>query len=197
VRRLSPPHYAAKAPISSDRLWDLRTVAEPQITKDGSKVIYVLTWPDKMVDQNHSNLWIVGHDGKDPRPLTTGAFRDTSPRLSPDNTKIAYLSNRSGKSQIHVRWLDSVRKRKSPICQQAPSSIEWSPDSKWIGYVARVPAKPEWSIKPIERPAGARWADPPIVVTKLRWRQDGQGITPPGYTHVSVSGDGRKSTPDH
>ncbi|MEO8027349.1 MAG: S9 family peptidase, partial [Bryobacteraceae bacterium] len=81
--------YAAKSPITSDHLWDLRTVADPQITKDGTKVIYVLSWPDKMIDQTHSNLWIVGADGKDPRPLTTGAFRDSSPKLSPDNTRLA------------------------------------------------------------------------------------------------------------
>ncbi|MEO8029158.1 MAG: S9 family peptidase, partial [Bryobacteraceae bacterium] len=97
---------------------------------------------------------------------------------------LAYLSNRSGKTQIHVRWLDSGQEAQVTDLQQSPSAIDWSPDGKWIGYVARVPAKPEWSIKPIEHPAGARWADPPIVVTKLRWRQDGQGITPPGYTHV-------------
>jgi acylaminoacyl-peptidase len=147
-------------------------------------VIYVLGWSDKMVDQRYSNLWIVSGDGKDNRPLTSGAFRDTSPRLSPDGTRVAYLSNRSGKNQIHVRWLDSAQDAQITDLQQAPSSIEWSPDGKWIGYIARVPAKPDWSIKTPDKPNGARWADPPIVVTKLRWRQDGQGLVQPGFSHV-------------
>ena len=176
--------FAAKPGLNSETVWDIRQVADPQITKDAKSVIYVLGWADKMVDQRYSNLWIVSGDGKDNRPLTTGAFRDTSPRLSPDGTRVAYLSNRSGKNQIHVRWLDSAQEAQITDLQQAPSGIEWSLDGKWIGYIARVPAKPDWSIRMPEKPNGAKWADPPIVVTKLRWRQDGQGLIQPGFTHV-------------
>ena len=95
--------FAAKPGLDSNTIWDIRSVSDPQITKDGKSVIYVLGWSDKMVDQRFSNLWIVSNDGKDNRPLTTGSYRDTEPRLSPDGTRVAYLSNRSGKMQIHVR----------------------------------------------------------------------------------------------
>jgi len=174
--------FGAKPGLNSDTIWDMRSVTDPQITKDAKSVIYVLGWSDKMVDQRFSNLWIVSADGKDNRPLTTGSFRDTSPRISPDGTRVAYLSNRNNnKVQIHVRWLDSGQDAQVTDIQQAPSSIEWSPDGKWIGYVSRVPAKADWSIRMPEKPAGANWAPPPIVVTKLRWRQDGQGLVQPGY----------------
>jgi acylaminoacyl-peptidase len=178
--------FAAKSPLSSDTVWDLRAVSEPQITKDAKSVIYVLAWYDKMKDDRYSNLWIAASDGKDNRPLTTGAFKDTSPRLSPDGTRVAYLSNRSGTTQIHVRWLDTGQEAQITDLQQAPSSIAWSPDGKWIGYLTRVPSAPEWSVKMPERPAGAQWAPAPVVITQLRWRQDGQGLIPPGYTHVFV-----------
>src|SRR4051812_19821192 len=90
---------AAKRPLTTDTSWDFRAVGDPQINKDGSKVIYTLTWADKMNDAYYSNLWIATIDQsgkKDERPLTTGSFRDTSPRLSPDNTRLAYISNRGG-----------------------------------------------------------------------------------------------------
>ncbi len=137
-----------------------------------------------MTDQRLSNLWIVSSDGKDNRPLTTGSYRDASPRISPDGTRIAYLTNRSGKTQIHVRWLDSSQEAQITDLQQGPSNIEWSPDGKWIGYTSRVPAKNDFSIRLPEKPSGAKWPDPPIVITKLRWTADGQGILQPGYTHV-------------
>jgi dipeptidyl aminopeptidase/acylaminoacyl peptidase len=177
---------AAKPGLNTDTLWDIRSTSEPQITRDGKSVIYVLGWSDKMVDQRYSNLWIVSSDGKENRPITTGAFRDSSPRISPDGTRIAYLSNRSGKAQIHVRWIDTNQEAQITDLQQAPSNIEWSPDSKWIGYTARVPAKPGFSIHMPDRPNGARWADPPIVITNLRWTADGTGILQPGFTHVFV-----------
>src|SRR2546423_13521160 len=81
----------AKRPLTTDTVWDLRTVSDPQITRDGAKVIYVLGWADKMNDAFHSNLWIASTDGNDNRPLTTGDFRDSSPRLSADGTRVAYI----------------------------------------------------------------------------------------------------------
>jgi acylaminoacyl-peptidase len=176
--------FAAKPGLNTDTIWEMRSVADPQIAKDGKSVIYVLGFNDKMSDQKLSNLWMVSSDGKDNRPLTSGAFRDSSPRISPDGARIAYLSNRSGKVQIHVRWLDGSQEAQITDLQQAPGNIEWSPDGKWIGYTARVPSKPDWSVRLPEKPNGAKWADPPIVITKLRWTADGQGILQPGYTHV-------------
>jgi acylaminoacyl-peptidase len=176
--------FAAKPGLNTETFWEMRTVTDPQITRDGKSVIYVLGWSDKMVDQRFSNLWIVSSDGKDNRPLTTGSHRDTAPRISPDGTRVAYLSNRSGKTQIHVRWLDSGQEAQITDLQQSPSNVEWSPDGKWIGYTSRVPAKSDFSIRLPEKPNGARWQDPPIVITKLRWTADGTGILQPGYTHV-------------
>jgi dipeptidyl aminopeptidase/acylaminoacyl peptidase len=181
---LASAAFAAKPGLDTSTIWEMRSASEPQITRDGKSVIYVLGFNDKMSDQKLSNLWIVSNDGKDNRPMTTGAFKDSSPRISPDATRIAYLSNRSGKVQIHVRWLDGSQEAQITDLQQAPSNIEWSPDGKWIGYTARVPSKPDWPVKLPEKPAGAKWADPPIVITKLRWTADGQGILQPGYPHV-------------
>jgi len=175
---------AAKPGLNTATVWDLRTVSDPQITRDAKSVIYVLTWSDKMTDQRYTNLWMVSGDGKDDRPLTTGAYKDSEPRLSPDGTRLAYLSNRSGKTQIHVRWLDSAQDAQITDSQQTPSNIVWSPDGKWIGYEARVPGKPDWNPKMPEKPPGAKWADPPIVVTKLRWRENGSGLIQPGFNQI-------------
>ena len=176
--------YGAKPGFDTNTIWDIRSVSDPQITKDAKSVIYVLGWSDKMTDQRWTNLWIVSGDGKDERPLTTGAYKDSEPRLSPDGTRLAYLSNRSGKTQIHVRWLDSAQEAQITDSQQAPSNIVWSPDGKWIGYEARVPGKPDWNPKMPEKPAGAKWADPPIIVTKLRWRENGIGLIQPGFSQI-------------
>ena len=176
--------FAAKPGLNTATFWDIRSVTDPQITRDGKSVIYFLNWSDKMVDQRFSNLWIVSTDGKDNRPLTTGSFRDTSPRLSPDGSRLAYLSNRSGKTQIRVRWLDTSQEAQITDLEQAPSNIEWSPDGQWIAYSARVPAKSDFALRLPEKPSAAKWQDPPIVITQLRWTADGQGILQPGYTHI-------------
>jgi dipeptidyl aminopeptidase/acylaminoacyl peptidase len=176
----------AKKPITTDTTWDWRTVGDPQISPDGGEVLYVLSWNDKMNDAIHNNLWLARVDGKDNRPVTQGAFRDASPRWSPDGKRIAYVSNRSGKTQIHVRWMDTGQEAQITELEQPPANISWSPDGQWIAYTSRVPAKPGWSVKMPEKPARAKWAEPPVVVTRLRWRADGAGLIRPGYTHIFI-----------
>jgi acylaminoacyl-peptidase len=172
--------------LTTDTLFDWRTVGDPQISPDGQRVVYTLGWNDRTNDAMYTNLWTAEVYGGGERPLTQGPYKDTSPRWSPDGRRLAYLSNRSGRVQIWVRWMDTGQEARITDLQQPPANLAWSPDGGWIAYTARVPAKPDWEVRMPERPAGAKWAEPPVVVTRLRWRADGAGLLQPGYTHVFV-----------
>ena len=80
--------------------FQLQVAADPQISPDGKKVVYVRRFADPMTDRRYTNLWIINSEGTEHRPLTTGNRSDTSPRWSPDGTRIAYLSDTDGKQQI-------------------------------------------------------------------------------------------------
>src|SRR5207245_9031885 len=80
---------------------------DPEISPDGKKIVYVRRFTDAATDKRYSNLWIINTDGSDHRPLTTGNRSDTSPRWSPDGTRLAYLSDTDGKSQIYIRMMDT------------------------------------------------------------------------------------------
>ena len=64
---------AGKRPMVVDDLYRFRRVSDPQISPDGSQVVYVvgiITDPAK--NKSHSNLWLAAADGKTPpRQLTT------------------------------------------------------------------------------------------------------------------------------
>src|SRR5436309_121054 len=69
--------------------FNIQTATDPQISPDGKKIIYVRRFADAMTDRRYSNLWIINADGGDHRALTTGNRSDSSPRWSPDMTRIA------------------------------------------------------------------------------------------------------------
>src|SRR5262249_2094318 len=131
------PAVRADAPLKPLAILDvfnLQLAADPQISPDGKRIVYVRQFNDIMADQRHSNLWIINADGSEHRPLTTGNFNDVSPRWSPDGKQIAYTSNRDGGVQIYRRWLDGGQTAKVTSLPTAPSGIGWSPDGKWISF---------------------------------------------------------------
>ncbi len=172
--------------LGIDDIFNLELASDPQISPDGTRVVYVRQFADIMKDQRRSNLWIVSFDGKDHRPLTTGNFSDSSPRWSPDGTQIAYLSDRDGAPQIYRRWMDSGQTAKLSSLTTDPSGIAWSPDGKWISFTALVPREaPTVSGMPA-KPEGATWAEPARVIDQLVYRFNGPGYLKPGYYHLFV-----------
>jgi acylaminoacyl-peptidase len=153
-------------------VFQLELASDPQISPDGSRVVYVRQFADIMSDRNYSNLWIVGFDGSAHRPITTGNTTDTSPRWSPDGTRLAYISDREGTPQIYVRWMDSGQTAKITNLQQAPSNLVWSPDGKQIAFTALVPSATRKIVELMPAPTGAKWADPAIVIDQPRYRHD-------------------------
>ena len=80
----------------------------------------------------------------------------------------------------------------------APSSLEWSPDGKSLAFTMNVPVKDNWRIAMPTPPKGAKWTEPPKVVTRLNYRSDRVGYTDDAYRHIFVdSGRRRHAAPDH
>ena len=128
----------------------------------------MLEWQDPATDAAYSNLWQVSTNGGSPRALTAGKFHNFSPRWSPDGKQLAFLSDRSGRAQIHVRSIDSGHETVITEGAEAPSHLSWSPDGQSIAFLQFVPSEPDWNPPMPAAPEGATWAPPPKVVTRLR-----------------------------
>jgi acylaminoacyl-peptidase len=159
-------------------IFNIQSVGDPQISPDGRRIVYVRRFADITTDKYYSNLWIVGFDGSDNRPLTTGNHVDTSPRWSPDGSRISYVSDTDGKAQIYTRWMDSGQIAKITGLQFSPSNLSWSPDGRWIAFLSMVPTSPP-KLGPVpSAPQGARWEPPARVYNKLVYRFNGAGYLP-------------------
>ncbi len=167
-------------------VFELEWASDPQISPDGSRVVYVRNFMDVMKDVRRSNLWIVEADGSDHRPLTTGNVNHGSPRWSPDGQRLLYVAADEHGAQLWVRWMDSGQTAQITHLTESPGSLAWSPDGRWIAFSMRVPeeSKPLAELPP--KPEGAEWAELPRLIDDVVYRFDGVGYLEAGFTHLFV-----------
>jgi dipeptidyl aminopeptidase/acylaminoacyl peptidase len=162
---------------------DWETAGDPQISPDGSQIVYTRRWINKQEDRWESALWIMNADGTKQRFLLKGS----SPRWSPDGTRIAYLAEADGKPQIYVRWMDAEG-ASSQITRvaQTPTGLDWSPDGKSLSFTMAVPFEEAWRISMPAMPAGGKWTPAPRRVTRLHYRQDRAGFMENAHIQLFV-----------
>ena len=167
-------------------VFDLEYASDPQLSPDGYRIVYERRFFDIMKDAPRSNLWTIGFDGSEHRPLTTGNASHSSPRWSPDGGRVAYVSAEDGSAQLYVRWMDTGQTAKVTNLTESPDSLDWSPDGTWLAFTMRVPATSTPMATLPAKPEGAEWAEPAKVVDKFVYRRDGSGYVKDGFTHVFI-----------
>jgi dipeptidyl aminopeptidase/acylaminoacyl peptidase len=170
--------------LTLDDYLELETVSDPQLSPDGSQIIYTRGWIDRMGDSRESALWIMNADGTRNRFLTKGS----NARWSPNGDRIVYTAEGEPKgTQVFVRWMDAEGAASQVTrVEQSPNGVAWSPDGAQIAFSMSIEDKVEWPIKIPKKPEGAKWTEAPKIVERLNYRRDRQGFTDTGYRHIFV-----------
>ena len=128
---------AAKRAITFDDLIAMHRVAEAQLSPDGKWVAYMVATPDLEANRNATNLWMAPVAGGEAIQLTrTG--KDSSPQWSPDGKSIAFLSARSGDSQVYLLSMDGGEAHPLTKLSTGADFVKWSPDGKTIAFTSSV-----------------------------------------------------------
>lgn len=166
-------------------IFNMEYVSDPQISPDGSKIIYVRNFKDIMTDRNLSNLWIIDFDGSNNRPLTTGNHNDFAPKWSHDGKKIVFKSNMADdKMKLYLMWLDTKETMALTNTPQSPGQVSWSYDDSYVAFNMFVPEANQSIIKMPAKPEGAKWNAPPKYIDKMNYRGDGAGYYKGGNSQL-------------
>ncbi|HEY2345425.1 MAG TPA: S9 family peptidase [Xanthomonadaceae bacterium] len=192
----APPSGPSRLLTGAD-LFNLEVASDPQISPDGRTVVYARRANDIMVDRTRSSIWSIDVASGEQTPLVVGRGSHSSPRWSPDGSKLAYVSNADGEAgaQLYVRWMRSGVTARITGLPDSPEAIAWSPDGKRIAYAMFVPDEGAHLGKAPDKPEGAKWADPLQVIDSVVYRTDEGGYNKSGYEQVFwVPADGGAPT---
>ncbi len=112
------------------------TVRYPSISIQGNRLAYT------QENRTQTNIWRL------PGPKATGSVRlpeqlikssrrDSNPDFSPDGSKIAFQSNRTGNNNIWVCDSDGSNARALTSFEKTSGTPRWSPDGKQIAFESR------------------------------------------------------------
>ena len=168
-------------------LFGLQAASDPQVRPDGGAVAYVRVAADLMSDRARRSIWLVDPATGAEVPIASGPGSQFSPRWSPDGKRLAYVSTaEDGRPQLFVRWMASGETARIADLPQSPSQIAWSPDGRQIAFCMFVPDEGAELGAPLRKPEGAKWAEPLKVITRLHYREDGEGYLKPGFSKIFV-----------
>ena len=146
--------------------------ADPSFSRDGRRMAFSQFFLD-------TNVWRIDieHPSAPPRPLILSTVADSSPQYSPDGTRIAFRSSRSGSHEI---WAcDSEGKQSVQMTNFAgplTGTPRWSPDGKWIVFDTRPEGQADIWIVGADGGKPRRLTTEPSEDVVPSWSRDGKSI---------------------
>ncbi|HEX7050915.1 MAG TPA: S9 family peptidase [Longimicrobiales bacterium] len=129
---------AAAGAFTIDDAIDLTRVSDPQLSPDGTRLVFTRTELNWKENEHVSRLWIVNADGTDARPFTAEEG-DSRPRWSPDGRWLAFIRSTGGEEKTRQIFLLRADGGEARQLTEHPTSVgdyAWSPDSRRIIFVA-------------------------------------------------------------
>ncbi len=128
----------APRPMTIVDLIDVPSVSGPELSPDGSRIVYTRSEADWEENRTTTNIWRVDANGQNAVQLTVGKEGQRSPTWAPDGSSIAFLADRDDSGPTQIFLLSSGGGEAQPLTDHPTSvgDLSWSPDGRWIYFTA-------------------------------------------------------------
>jgi len=133
--------HTEKRPLNPEDILSFTCVGDPQLSPDGNRLAYVKQWFDPDTHESKTDVFVIDLlNGTTTRLTNSG--KDTSPRWSPAGDRIAFVSSRSGRSQIWIIDVSGGEAWRLPTKQEVQGGLAWCPSGTRIFFASNAFSKP-------------------------------------------------------
>ncbi len=127
--------------MTPEILYSFGRIGSVEVSPDQSKIVYQVTYVS--IDQNRTNseLFLMDIDGSNKKQLTRDNYRQGNPQWIERGEKIAYLTNKSGSSQIWTMNADGTNATQLTDEEGGIDGFTFSPDEKRLLFIKNVSSK--------------------------------------------------------
>ena len=124
--------------LTPEVLWAFGRVGGLQVSPDGKRVLYSVSYYSIPEDKGNSELFVMNVDGSDKKQITESAVREASAKWMNDNEHIAFLSSESGTMQLWTMKSDGSDRQQITEREGGVNDFSFSPDESKLLFVADV-----------------------------------------------------------
>src|SRR5665647_1409244 len=86
--------------MTPEVLWAFGRVAGAQVSPDGTKVLYSVSYYSVVENKGNSEIFVMNTDGSDKKQITKTSIREAAAKWLNDSKTIAFLSSETGTMQL-------------------------------------------------------------------------------------------------
>jgi Tol biopolymer transport system component len=148
-----------------------QNASDPDFSRDGHQFVYTQLSSD-------ANIWRHELSGRgSPVKLVASTQYDSSPQYSPDGTRLAFRSNRSGNHEVWVSDSDGANARQlTHFGGVLTGTPRWSPDGREIAFDSRPEGQAEIYVIPAAGGPVRRITQDRSEDVAASWSRDGRWI---------------------
>jgi len=124
--------------LTPEMLWKLGRVSDPQVSPDGSTVLYNVRVYDLAANKGNSDIYKVDIKTGVVKALTNDEVDETSAKWSADGSKITFMSTKTGTNQIWEMDTDGTHQNQISNIPGGINCYGFAPNGKNVWYAADV-----------------------------------------------------------
>ena len=124
--------------MTPEALWAMGRIGGMNVSPDGKRVVYTVAYYSVPENKSNREVFVMNADGSDNKQITKTGFAENEAVWIKGGTKIAFLCNESGSSQLWEMNPDGTDRKRLSDYDKDSEGFAFSPDEKKVLFISQV-----------------------------------------------------------